>query len=160
VSFHHELQSLGRAGSVPSDHRILGHYLANVGDVWVQAFCGDLKRTSGPKQQIEGYRYPVGQILGCEDTAQTFFIINDQDAIGSFSGAELARFGHSNVLRNSEGGGGTERSNGSFLSCWFDWTLLTRGYTSCRDCAFAGQLGLDFLANGLAEMMASMNIRQ
>ena len=35
VSFYHELQSLGRAGSVPSDHGTLGHYLANVGDVRV-----------------------------------------------------------------------------------------------------------------------------
>lgn len=63
--------------------------------------------------------HPVGQIFCCEDTAQTFFVIDDQDAIRSFGSTELACFGDGDVLRDSKGGGGTEGGNGSFLGSRF-----------------------------------------
>ena len=93
--------------------------------------------------------YPIGQILGREDSTQAFLVIDDQDTVRSFGSTELACFGDSDVLRNSEGGRGTKRGDGSFLGSRFGWTFLTGGYTGCRNGAFAGQFGLNFLANGL-----------
>jgi len=93
--------------------------------------------------------HPVGQILGCKDTAQAFLVINDQDAIRSFGGTELTCFGDGDVLRDSKSGRGTECRDSPFLCSRFSWTLLAGRETSCRDGAFASQFGLDFLANGL-----------
>jgi hypothetical protein len=149
MPFDHELQGLSRACGVPSDHGAPSHYLANMGGVGIQALCGDLKRRSGLKRQNDKYWYPVCQILGCENSAQTFFVIDDQDAIRSFGGTELACFRDSNVLGNSKGGRGAECGDGSFLSSMFGWTFLTGGQASCGDGTLASQFGLDFLANGL-----------
>ena len=65
-------------------------------------------------------RYPVSQVLGGENTAQAFFVVDNQDAIRSFGSTELACFGDGDVLWNSKGGRGTERGDSSFLGSQLD----------------------------------------
>ena len=44
------------------------------------------------------HAYPEGEVLRGEDTAETLFIVHDEDAIGPLGGAQLTCVGYAHTL--------------------------------------------------------------
>ena len=91
---------------------------------------------------------PVRQILRGENPTKTFLIINDEDTVGAFGSTQLTRLGYCDILRHCKRGAGLESGDSSLrrgsLSRTFGGAALMCGYGT-----FAGELGFDFLPDGL-----------
>lgn len=94
--------------------------------------------------------YSVRQILRREDSTQSFFIVNDKDAVGAFCSTELTSLGNGDILWNCKSGTGLESSYSALgsagLSAAFRGPLLT---VCGRDSTLARELRLDLLSDCL-----------
>ena len=103
------------------------------------------------RKKSGGWTYSESEILGGEDTAEMLLLIDDEDAIGSFSSAELGSVGDGNVVRHGEGGEGTEGGDGALLGSRSGaLLLLLLLLLALRRGSFAGEFRLNLLANSLA----------
>lgn len=72
----HELKRLCSAGGIASDHGILGHDLSHGSYTWVERLGSDLL-----SDMMYCQTYPESKILGGEDTAEAFLLIDNENTV-------------------------------------------------------------------------------
>ena len=108
----HRLEGVGGGGGVAGDHRVRGHDGADGGRSRIESISDDLSHVacrivSRITQHCGRRTYAESEILGGEDTAEVFLIVDDEDAVGSFRGAELGSIRDGDVVRDGESGEGS-----------------------------------------------------
>ena len=96
--------------------------------------------------------YSEREILGGEDAAQVFVLIDNEDAVGPLRRAELTRVRDAHAMRDGQGGEGTEGRDGALLGSRDALAAgggARGGAGALRAGSLAGEFAFDLLADGL-----------